>query len=428
MEEPITLVEACKLYPRSRLTVSTLRAEAARRRLEIFRLGKRDYTTQQAMAEMVRRCREEDYRRDFYVDATRGEWVIRDGERFVRTGCAKLDRSGAETRLAAYLGQKHTPKRGPSPLIADILLAYATEHLPHTQASKNAAYNVGNLSKWWGDKKLSDVTARNCRAYAEGRTSAAARRDLEVLRAAIGHWHREYGPLPSVPSVVLPPKSDPRERWLTRSEAAHLLWAARRMPHLARFILLGIYTGSRSGTLLSLCWPWIDLTSGTMRRRAPGTAESKQKRTPPVRLGRRIIAHLRRWRRRDSNAVFVCHYNGQRIKSSWHTAVKAAGLGNDVTPHTLRHTRATWLMQDGVDPWEAAGHLGMSLEIVRLQMVWDNLSCLGTEALARLGLRLGGFQLMFQSSLSDGVAFDPFSFQKDGSASAEVDVGRCQVL
>ena len=39
-----------------------------------------------------------------------------------------------------------------------------------------------------------------------------------------------------------------------------------------------------------------------------------------------------------------------------------------------------------------------------------------------------GFKLMFQSSLSDGVAFDPFSFQKDGSASAEVDVGRCQVL
>ena len=58
-------------------------------------------------------------------------------------------------------------------------------------------------------------------------------------------------------------------------------------------------------------------------------------------------------------------------------------------------------------------------------MVWDNLSCLGTEALAQ---SLGGFQLMFQSSLSDGVAFDSFSFQKDGSASAEVDVGRCQVL
>ena len=53
-------------------------------------------------------------------------------------------------------------------------------------------------------------------------------------------------------------------------------------------------------------------------------------------------------------------------------------------------------------------------------MVCDNLSCLGTEALARLGLRLGCFQLMLQSSQFDGVAFDPFSFQKDGLASAEV--------
>ena len=35
---------------------------------------------------------------------------------------------------------------------------------------------------------------------------------------------------------------------------------------------------------------------------------------------------------------------------------------------------------------------------------------------------------MFQSSLSDGVAFDPFSLQKDSRGSAEVDVGRCQVL
>ena len=49
-------------------------------------------------------------------------------------------------------------------------------------------------------------------------------------------------------------------------------------------------------------------------------------------------------------------------------------------------------------------------ECIRLQMVGDNLCCLGTEALARLGWRLGGFQLMLQSSQFDGVVFDPFSF------------------
>ena|SRR5215472_13647061 len=63
-DEPITLAEACELYPRSRLTKSTLRAEAARGRLTIFRMGKRDYTTVAFMRDMVRRCQDEDYRRD----------------------------------------------------------------------------------------------------------------------------------------------------------------------------------------------------------------------------------------------------------------------------------------------------------------------------------------------------------------------------
>ena len=30
----------------------------------------------------------------------------------------------------------------------------------------------------------------------------------------------------------------------------------------------------------------------------------------------------------------------------------------------LRHTAATWLMQKGADPWQAAGYLGMSLEVL----------------------------------------------------------------
>lgn len=301
-----------------------------------------------------------------YLDPGRKQWVIRDGSSFVRTGCPECDRDGAEKRLAAYLGQKHTPVPSSSPLISDILLAYATDHLPHTRAARNAAYHVGCLSAWWGDRTIADVTAKNCRAFAREHTPHSARRYLETLRAAIGHWHREYGPLPSVPAVTLPPKAEPRERWLTRSEAARILWAARRTPHLARFILLGLYTGSRSGSLFELRWDWVDLARGVMLRRAPGSAESK-KRTPPVRLGSRIQAHLRRWRRMDGSCPFICHYNGQRIRKlrrSWDTAVARAGLDLAVTPHTLRHTRATWLMQAGIDPWEAAGHLGMSLEML----------------------------------------------------------------
>lgn len=36
----------------------------------------------------------------------------------------------------------------------------------------------------------------------------------------------------------------------------------------------------------------------------------------------------------------------------------------DVTPHTLRHTCATWLMERGADMWQAAGYLGMTVAIL----------------------------------------------------------------
>jgi integrase len=299
-----------------------------------------------------------------YLDPGRHQWIIRDGASFIRTGCAEENRRGAEEQLAEYLAQKHRPARGPDPLIADILLVYANEHVPHTRTARDVSYMIADLSRWWGDRRLSDVTARSCRAYAAtGRSRTTAGRNLQALRAAIRYWNREHGPIAYMPAIVLPPAPAPRERWLTRSEAARLLWAARRTPHLARMILLGIYTGSRMRTILHLEWGWIDMARGVMLRRAPGTQETK-KRTPPVRLGRRILSHLKRWRRLDDlHCKHVCHYNGKVIDYpyvAWRRAIRDSGLGKGVTPHTLRHTRAAWLMQKGVDVWEAAGHLGMS--------------------------------------------------------------------
>src|SRR5262249_31586443 len=159
------------------------------------------------------------------------------------------------------------------------------------------AYQGGHLLKWWDVRRVSDVTATTCREYARATGSASyARRCLETLRAAI----RYYAKVKRVPlqvDVWLPPRSGPRARWCTGSEVAALLGGARGHEHLRRFILIGIYTGSRSKNILGLRWDMLDLTSGTMRRRPYGVGESRTKRSPPVRLGRRILAHLRRWRR-----------------------------------------------------------------------------------------------------------------------------------
>ena len=143
-----------------------------------------------------------------YLDKARGQWIIRDEATRIRTGCAESDRASAEKRFSDYIAQKHKPAAGPNPLIADILIVYP-EHLQHKVSAANYAYHVGSLAKWWSDKKLSDVTPANCRAYGIGRTPAAARHDLEVLRAAIKHWNKYHGPLPLIPAIILPPKPEP---------------------------------------------------------------------------------------------------------------------------------------------------------------------------------------------------------------------------
>ncbi|TIN06710.1 MAG: site-specific integrase, partial [Mesorhizobium sp.] len=52
------------------------------------------------------------------------------------------------------------------------------------------------------------------------------------------------------------------------------------------------------------------------------------------------------------------------VRTAWEAAVELAWLDDAVTPHVLRHTRATWMMQAGIDKWQAAGALGMSLQML----------------------------------------------------------------
>jgi integrase len=111
----------------------------------------------------------------------------------------------------------------------------------------------------------------------------------------------------------------------------------------------------------------VDLVRGVFYRRAEGAHETK-KRQPPVRLSKRLLAHLRRWERLGIAKRAVVEWNGKPIRSvrkGFAAAVRAAGLDSTVTPHVLRHTAATWAMQNGADLWQAAGFLGMTVELLQ---------------------------------------------------------------
>ena len=236
------------------------------------------------------------------------------------------------------------------------------------------------------------------------------------MRAAVNAYHAEHT-LSVVPKITLPPKTEGRHRWLTRNEAARLLgaaigyvwdnernswkrkedgkllrrerWIIRRRHPAARFCLIGVYSARREETIRRTQWlattthPWMNLDA--MVYQGKGALErSTKKRRPPAKIASRLRPHLVRWRKIDQmrsgelreagilengdQIRFVVNriHDGQplagKIRSAWEGILQDAGLGEDVVRHSLRHTAATWLMQAGVDMWEAAGWLGMTVE------------------------------------------------------------------
>ena len=119
--------------------------------------------------------------------------------------------------------------------------------------------------------------------------------------------------------------------------------------------------------IAGLKWSMIDIETGVMKRKEANAIQTK-KRSPPVKMGNRLLNHMRRWRRIDSkDEIFVVHFKGQKINrpvSSWERVRRVAGLPNYVTPHVLRHSRATTLMKAGVSLWDAAKALGMSVAVL----------------------------------------------------------------
>ena len=304
-----------------------------------------------------------------------GVWYIRDDNQvFQSTGTR--DRQGADSALARYIVERDRPAGPTAPdrlTVAAALEVYMTERAPMVRDPARIGHAVKALVPILGDLPVGSITGAICRRYGEARAKApgTVRKELGVLQAAINHCHAE-GYLTAAPRVRLPERPAPRDRWLTRDEVAALLRAARSDPrtrHLTRFILLAIYTGTRSESILGLRFMphlaggWIDCEAGRMYRRAASRTETK-KRQPPIPLPRQLLAHLRRWER--NGARFVVEYQGCRVasvKHAWATALAAAGIEH-CTRHDLRRTAVTWAMRNGVDKWAACGFFGLTLDVL----------------------------------------------------------------
>jgi integrase len=311
-------------------------------------------------------------------------YVIRGIPKEVSTGCGAGNVEGANQALSRYLAQHFQPDTRQRELAAisvpEVLTLYMSQIPSDSPSRATRGYQVKALLPFWGEKSLADVKGSKCRDYVSKRkaSTATARLELKTLQAAINVWHRESA-LPAVPQVTLPMAAPPRERVLERKEVAAMLWACRLkrggagMPqmdgkHVSRIIRLGIATGTRIAAILALRWVpsltggHIDTGNGVLYRRGAGERETS-KRRPPVRLPVKALAMVRRWKALDekNGQSSVITYHGHRPKKAskaFGAIVHLAGLGKDVTPHTMKHTHITWRLRAGEQPWDISGDVG----------------------------------------------------------------------
>jgi integrase/recombinase XerD len=241
---------------------------------------------------------------------------------------------------------------------------------------------------WLDDRGLTidgvteaDLTEYVAHLRAEGRRTSSLKRALVAVRGLHRFLAEEEDGRPD-PGAELEVPKVPRglPKALTEDEVGRILESVVGDEPLARrdrAILEVLYgTGLRVGELAGLSLADVDLDAGLLRAFGKGSKErvvplgSYATRALVAWLGPggRPLVEPERWARRgDQEAVFLNSRGGRLSRQGAYLVVKAAadrtGLSDRLSPHVLRHSCATHLLDHGADirtVQELLGHASIS--------------------------------------------------------------------
>lgn len=303
---------------------------------------------------------------DYKLGRLKGRWVVtwHEQNRRPRHRLSKgISASEAAAELRNFAKLRTRLLARDSKTVEDLYTSYRADRAAEHRPTAKIEFSWKALKPVFGRMAPSDITKQDCRHYVErrrfeGRAVGTAWTELSVLRAIV-NWAVTEKLIQQAPFIQLPPQPEPKERHLTREEAERLL-AAAVSPHIRLFIVVALATAGRSSAILELQWVRIDFERGRVNLR---TAEaSRNKRRAIVPMNASVRAALSE-AQQGALSPFVIEWGGDRVRSikrAFARAVERAGLGDDVTPHTLRHTAAVWMAEGGVPMSEISQYLGHS--------------------------------------------------------------------
>ena len=168
-------------------------------------------------------------------------------------------------------------------------------------------------------------------------------------------------------AVRKPKKDNRRDRFLTHDEANTLLnYLKEKSDQLHNMALLSLHTGMRAGEIFSLVWGDADIERGIIMIRDPKASKNRA-----AYMTREVKKMFKGLKRKDiSDLVFTDKRHGGKIKEISHAfrvAVNDLKMNEGITDprqkvvfHTLRHTFASWLVENGTDLYTVKDLMGHS--------------------------------------------------------------------
>jgi integrase len=220
---------------------------------------------------------------------------------------------------------------------------------------------LGFWSEFFAGKTVSELTPQAQREFAAWlrtggdrlRSDGYIKRILGVGAAALSSAYKE-GEIAAVPYILPGQDAPARDRVLSVTEMS-ALWLATELPHERMMLALLCGTLARPEAVLALQREFVDFDRWLLVQNPPGRKQTKKYRpTVPV------AGFLRPWLEHAPPGPLVA-WRGKPIasfKTAWRKLRKAARLGADVVPKTIRHTLATELRAADVPEAEIQGFLG----------------------------------------------------------------------
>jgi integrase len=248
---------------------------------------------------------------------------------------------------------------------------FMKEHAPKREITTQVRYKVSltHLKPYFSGMLLADITSKTISAYYQRRKDeeaavATINREFDLISKAFNLAWKQWEWCKENPcqKVQKEPENNQVDRWLTNDEYQRLINASAGYLNgqLTDIILVALNTSMRQGEILNLKWQDIDLF-----RKIITVMKTKNKHPKTIPMNDTVYDIL--LRKRQGKVISISGYvfateNGTIIRArnlitAFDKAVAKAEIEN-FTFHCLRHTSATWMIQNGTDIYTVSKILG----------------------------------------------------------------------